>query len=448
MATPFSTNINTFTDYGAAQQDIERKRKMAELLQQQAMQPVEPVSQGAPISWTQGLAKMLQAYSGRKSQDVATEEQKTLANRARTEAMDWAQGMPQGSAQDLAAGMVDENGEAMPPALKTTQPSRQDMMAWALKGGMSGNPMAAQMAGPFMTQLMKQDEPYSLREGEKRFGPGGVPIAENPKVLPLHFQDTGSAIQGVDPRTGMPVGPTAQKTMTPGETATSSISAANHPFLPNGQPNPAYQEFQLEKARRGASNVITNMPPQERAFESKLGTEQADELVKGRTAADDAAQIIRTVHQGRDILKSGMVTGFGANAIVSIGQALKQAGVDFGTNDPVANAQAYTANMAGNVGKIIKQFGSGTGLSDADREYATKMAGGLITLDKAAIEKILDINERQARWVIERHNKRAEGIRTNIPLVVQPPPAYGTTQDGTPRAVRRYNPATGKIEGG
>ncbi len=36
--------VNTFTDFTAAQQDIERRRRMAEMLQQQGMQPIEQQS--------------------------------------------------------------------------------------------------------------------------------------------------------------------------------------------------------------------------------------------------------------------------------------------------------------------------------------------------------------------------------------------------------------------
>jgi hypothetical protein len=78
--------------------------------------------------------------------------------------------------------------------------------------------------------------------------------------------------------------------------------------------------------------------------------------------------------------------------------------------------------MAGNVGKLIKQFGAGTGLSDADREFAKDMAGGRISLDSKAINRILDINEKAARNTITRHNKDVKGIKTNIPLEVEMPP--------------------------
>jgi hypothetical protein len=176
---------------------------------------------------------------------------------------------------------------------------------------------------------------------------------------------------------------------------------------------------------KAASGTKVILPTQENAFEKELGGAQAKELVEGRKLADDAVQMIQTNKIGRQILDKGMVTGFGANAIVGIGQALKQAGINFG-GDATANAQAYTAVMAQNVGKLIKQFGSGTGLSDADREYATKMAAGSIAVDEAAIRKVLDINDRAAKNVIALHNKRAGKVKTNVPLTVDIPEETGS----------------------
>ena len=173
---------------------------------------------------------------------------------------------------------------------------------------------------------------------------------------------------------------------------------------------------------RPPSTQTVNLPGQEKAFDQELGKGQAKGILESRSRADDAVEIMTTVAEGRKILASGAITGFGADFIVQFSQALKQAGYDYG-GDASANSQAYGANMAQNVGKIIKQFGAGTGLSDADREYAEKMAGGKITMDLTAIRRVLDINEKQARWVIATHNKRVAGIKSNIPLTVEAPTA-------------------------
>lgn len=160
---------------------------------------------------------------------------------------------------------------------------------------------------------------------------------------------------------------------------------------------------------------------QEKEFEKKLGAGQAESILKSRDAAEDAATILQTNKVGRDILKSGAITGAGADFFVALNQGLKTAGIDFGYGDAAANSQAYAAAMAANTGKMIKQYGAGTGLSDADRAYATKAAAGEITMDEKAIRKILDINDRAARNIINQHNTKVEGVKTNIPLRVEVP---------------------------
>lgn len=172
------------------------------------------------------------------------------------------------------------------------------------------------------------------------------------------------------------------------------------------------------------AKTVVKLPPQQSAFEAGLGKGQATKVMDDKAAAEDARSIIDTVAQGRQLLQSGVITGFGAEFLTQVGAALNQAGISF-AEDRVANTQAFASNMAQNVGRIIKQFGAGTGLSNADREYAEKMAGGKISLDRKALERILDINERAARNVIKLHNKNVSGVKTNIPLTVEEPPVIG-----------------------
>lgn len=160
---------------------------------------------------------------------------------------------------------------------------------------------------------------------------------------------------------------------------------------------------------------------QESEFEKTLGSEQAKAIIKSREAAQDAKAILETNKIGRDILNSGAITGSGADFFVGLNQALKTAGIDAGYGDAAANSQAYGATMASNVGKLIKQYGAGTGLSDADREFATKAAAGSINMDEKAIRRVLEINDKAARNVISEHNKKTEGIKTNVPLKVDIP---------------------------
>jgi hypothetical protein len=187
-----------------------------------------------------------------------------------------------------------------------------------------------------------------------------------------------------------------------------------------------------QKTTNAPGTVVNIDQKQEGAFATGLGKGQSDRILANQVVAQDAAAILETNQVGRDLLKSGAITGTGADFFVGFNNALKQAGVDFGYADAAANSQAYAAAMGANVGRIIKQFGAGTGLSDADREYAAQMAGGKISLTETALRRILDINDRAANRVIDLHNKNVSGIKTNIPLTVEkpaftPPPPSGAS---------------------
>jgi hypothetical protein len=254
---------------------------------------------------------------------------------------------------------------------------------------------------PLMAQVQKiPEDPQGLDDWTKQFAVGATKYVSENKPHWINANGANIAVGGLTGKT------------LPGVASVYDV------------PLPADVEAQKVRiARAGASNI--NLA-QEKAFESELGKGQAESIVKSRTAAQDAASIIDTVKTGRDIMKSGIITGTGADFLVNLNQGLKTAGIDAGYADAAANSQAFTANMANSVGKLIKQFGAGTGLSDADREYAKDMAGGRISLDAKAINKILDINERAARNVITRHNKDVKGIKTNIPLEVEMPPEFKT----------------------
>jgi len=172
-----------------------------------------------------------------------------------------------------------------------------------------------------------------------------------------------------------------------------------------------------------ASTVVNVNNAQEKEFEKQVGKDQAEILKTSKAGAEDAAQILATNMVGKTLLDKGMLTGVGANFFTTLNQGLSQAGIDFGYADAAQNSQAYGALMASNTAKIIKQFGAGTGLSDADREYALKAAAGDIKMDEKAIRKILGINNRAAQNAITKHNKMVKTVedktKTILPYSVE-----------------------------
>ena len=76
--------FNVANPYQLQQQELDRRQKMAEILQQQAFEPVQAGSYmgiQAPISPVQGLAKVLQMYLSNKTQEGLKEEQKALGEK-------------------------------------------------------------------------------------------------------------------------------------------------------------------------------------------------------------------------------------------------------------------------------------------------------------------------------------------------------------------------------
>jgi hypothetical protein len=169
-----------------------------------------------------------------------------------------------------------------------------------------------------------------------------------------------------------------------------------------------------------ASTVVNVNNAQEKEFEKQLGKGQADKVLTSKASAEDAAQILATNQVAKNLLDKGMLTGVGANFFTTLNQGLSQAGIDFGLADAAQNSQAFGALMAKNTATIIKNFGAGTGISDADRIYAKQAAAGDITMDENAIRKIINVNDRVARAAIAKHNRDVSGIKTNIPLTVNP----------------------------
>lgn len=312
------------------------------------------------------------------------------------------------------AGMPDLTG-----AYNASQPNvqvRDGVMVDSKTGRVVGTVPTMNQQG-FSTQLVPD-------------GKGGYTVAQTPGGAEA-FRTQATINQGARALFGSPVTIPATSPNTP-PTMTTPYNFAT------GQGAPDVMGIRTPQRPGPTSGVPAGMSPAEQArvdarktFGTGLAGKQADELVKGRQAAGEAVEMITTFNEGRKLLDSGVITGAGAEFINNMGRGLSQIGINF-AQDPVANTQAFSAVMAQNVGKIIKQFGAGTGLSDADREYAAKMAGGLVALDEAALRKIIEIGDRAARNVIKKHNQNAQGVESIIPLSVTEPPAYTATSRPKP----------------
>ena len=174
-------------------------------------------------------------------------------------------------------------------------------------------------------------------------------------------------------------------------------------------------------------------------FTAEVSKQFGKEFVAERASAMDAVKSLESANEAVSLLDSGIITGTGANFILGVGKALKQAGVYSG--EALANTEAFYANQAVQVASIIKAFGAGTGLSDADREYAEKAAAGKITMTEESIRKIIDINSRASTRVIERFNEKAQEVNKSgkIPFsLTVPVPEFDGASIDSPKTKEEF----------
>ena len=202
-------NLSPYTAESAA---IAQRMRMAELLGQQAMQPVEvPQQAGVKFSPYAGLAKMLQGYTSGMMQRKALEQQQGLANRVGTEATDWIanyggiKGTPNtpeqiytpGSGDYRDMGMmgkdlqVDSQGQAIQPAqagIPTRARTPEEQQAYLGQG--MRNPLTSAMASALLSKnIENQDFQNILRSA----GMGNAPSAPN---APMGGAPTGGGVTG------------------------------------------------------------------------------------------------------------------------------------------------------------------------------------------------------------------------------------------------------------
>ena len=173
------------------------------------------------------------------------------------------------------------------------------------------------------------------------------------------------------------------------------------------------QGYSVTKA--GASSTSVTVNTGEGAFAKEFGKQFAEKTIERHGAAQDAVASLQNDVEALSLLDQGIISGAFAQPIVEFGKVLQRLGVT-SINDPLAASEAYAASRAQEVGQIIKLFGAGTGLSDKDREFATKAAAGEISMTEESLRRILDINIRAKRNAAVRFNKDFEKIKDKSPF--------------------------------
>lgn len=173
------------------------------------------------------------------------------------------------------------------------------------------------------------------------------------------------------------------------------------------QENPAFAQYQTEQKKAGATNVTTTVGGAAGDSSTRPG-QVFDEMKLSAEAARSAASGLRALKEAERALQDGAITGFGADARLSAAKL----GALMGITDPsiIANTETFRSAIAPQVAAMIRATVGSANISNADREFAEKAAGGAISLDEATIARLVDIMTRASEAVVKSHTDRLNTV--------------------------------------
>ena len=205
---------------------------------------------------------------------------------------------------------------------------------------------------------------------------------------------------------------------------------------------PMSPQVEAQKARiagAGAARTTVNLPPAAKEFSRTLGETAAKRLDDFRTKAESAVSSLQNSEQLSPLLDDPkFISGTFANARTAVAKAV---GID------VSATEAYFAGVGQQVAERITAFGAGTGLSDADREFAKKIAAGEETLDVNSIRRIIRINNQSAQNVIDRYNTERGMLAKKEPEVLDYYPEINVSRQVKRRGTLNGRPVVEYTDG-
>lgn len=384
-------------DYDTEQQQILRNRKYAEILQQQAMTPDNPnqVVDGRVVRYSpmQGLAKLLQGYSSGRANQIADEQQSALGQRKQQDFMETAKAYAQALRGRPEISLPEDQAGPVSPAIPPNPQAANDVLL--------------QSKSPMWQALGMQSMMPSKYGNTPHYDQGG-------RAYVLNEQGQVKYLDGVKARDKMEVSKAGQVynpyDVQPGQV----MPDPNKPFSlgPNGQPvpNTGYQNYELGKARAGASTVSVNTA--QKPFLNELGKGAGEAVTNAFNQAQQAQGTLANVQQIRSGLKN-IMSGPGAN--ISIG--LAQLGEVLGING--ASTTEKLQNTRNVIQGLARQELSAAGLmkgqgqiTESERGILKRAeSGDIASITVPELKTLLGALEKTANYRIGVHNQNLDKLR-------------------------------------
>jgi hypothetical protein len=211
-------------------------------------------------------------------------------------------------------------------------------------------------------------------------------------------------------------------------TVTETTTKAGKEFVNTNPDSPTFGQtlFQRESPPP-SSGVNINMGPAETEFGKTVASASAKNLDESFKGARSANSSFSNIERLTPLLNSKeFISGTLGNPRLAVAKAFGLEGAE--------ETQTFFSQMGRETAETIKSFGAGTGLSDNDRIYAEKIAGGNVDLTPGAIKRILFLRQQANRAAILQYNDELRAVSASNPkakldqyyreIPVPPPPSF------------------------
>ena len=166
----------------------------------------------------------------------------------------------------------------------------------------------------------------------------------------------------------------------------------------------ARQEIEKNKSEEALRKQYGNLPQ----------AEVIKRVAESKDTADKSVTAFNAIRTARSALDAGAITGFGANQRLDWAKLNQLMGLgDRGSE--IANTEVFRSSMAPAVASMLKATVGTTQISNTDRDFAEKAAGGQITLDAASIKRLLDVSHRLSLETMGKHQTTMDAIYRDNP---------------------------------
>lgn len=439
-------NLNVLFPTAAADaQSIQNRRLLAMKLLEDGQTPIQSQN-GGLISPYQGLAKMLNALSGTLGTYQADEDSKNLAI---TQNQQLAQLLTGGASAAPEPWTDPDTGKTIQQPSSSSgggsggfgpdnMPANQRLLAYALAPDAYG---AATLDAYKKTDLMKNDAYRGINPSQSRqlalaaqakdMGlsgatpdfdasgnmvvkpvPGAVDVASNMAGATQRAQEENKILSNmtVNGQEGVPVWGAdvprlRQNNVAPPSSGATPVAQA----LPADLPAGGVYDFPGDKGgpvNIGGTPSFGKNAEMEDANKKMYGL-QAENLNKSYDEALAASKGLTSLQATRDAFDKGMFTGSMADQKLFMTKFADALGMSPEEAQKAAsNTEVFSATIGSQVMSLIKGLGSGTSITDSDRNFVNSMVGGNIKLQPESIKRLLDITEKASEAKIDQHNQR------------------------------------------